>query len=358
MARQQKMSKAEWQAVSAEKVAAAQAILETEVIKLRSGEDWLNYLTFAARLHSYSPNNAQLITIQHLIAFKDGRVADPNPGFVGGFNTWKALGRQVDKGQKGYAVLAPVRYTRRTAATEDGQVRALRRDEAPAAGEVEHKRQVLGGFKVEYVFSETQTSGDALPDAPMPELLEGEAPTALGEAVMRLVEEKGFTVDPAADARELQGANGTTEWGSRHIRIRGDMDDAAMVKTMIHEAAHVILHENLPGSALSRPQKEVEAESVAFIVASAHGMPTDGYSFPYVASWAGNDPAKAIAATQARVSQAAKAILEASPALHTTGGKVPGVEQAVAAARAGREEAARQAEQATTTVAANPPLVA
>ena len=32
--------------------------------------------------------------------------------------------------------------------------------------------------------------------------------------------------------------------------------------------------------------KEVEAESVAFVVAAAHGMPTDEYTFPYVAGWA------------------------------------------------------------------------
>jgi hypothetical protein len=50
--------KEERQLAMAAKVAAAQAILEAEVIKLRSGEDWLNYLAFAAKLHAYSPNNA------------------------------------------------------------------------------------------------------------------------------------------------------------------------------------------------------------------------------------------------------------------------------------------------------------
>ena len=41
------------------------------------------------------------------------------------------------------------------------------------------------------------------------------------------------------------------------------------------------------------PLKEVEAESVAYVVASVHGMPTDEYSFPYVAGWAGEDADKA-----------------------------------------------------------------
>ena len=332
---QEKVTKEERKAAMEAKVAAAQFILETEVIKLRSGEDWLNYLTFAAKLHAYSPNNAQLITVQHARAFEEGRVADPSPGFVAGFNAWKALGRQVEKGQKGYAILAPLHYTRRTATSEDGEVRSLNRNESSSPGETEHIQQVLGGFKVEYVFSQSQTTGVALPEPPMPKLLEGEAPSGLGEAVMTLVTELGFTVETAASLTELKGANGVTDFMARSVRIREDMDDAAMVKTMIHEAAHVLLHETAPGSLLDRPRQEGEAESVAFIVAAAHGMSSGDYSFPYVAAWAGPDPAKTIAKTQARVSQAAKVILEASPAPHTTGGKVPGIEMALA--RAGSE---------------------
>jgi hypothetical protein len=82
-------------------------------------------------------------------------------------------------------------------------------------------------------------------------------------------------------------------------------------------------------------------------------MPTDGYSFPYVAGWAGDDPAKAIAQTQARVSKAAKAILEASPALIVSGGRVPGVDQALESARQQRE-AERQATETRQLIDANP----
>ena len=77
---------------------------------------------------------------------------------------------------------------------------------------------------------------------------------------------------------------------------------------------------------------------MAFVVAHAHGMATDDYSFPYVASWAsqGEDVAREIAATQRRVHEAATAILEVSPAAHETGGRVPGVEAAVEARRQAR----------------------
>ena len=56
-------------------------------------------------------------------------------------------------------------------------------------------------------------------------------------------------------------------------------------------------------------------------MARVHGMPTDDYSFPYVAAWAGQDPGKVIAKTAQRVAATAKDIIAASPAEHTHGGK-------------------------------------
>ena len=84
---------------------------------------------------------------------------------------------------------------------------------------------------------------------------------------------------------------------------------------------------------------------MAYVVASVHGMPTDNYSFPYVAGWAGEEPDKAIRETQARVNVAARAIIAESPAEHTAGSKPPGTDLAVAAARQLAAEAAtRRAE--------------
>jgi hypothetical protein len=160
----------------------------------------------------------------------------------------------------------------------------------------------------------------------------------LGAAVLEMIEAQGFHVDTVADADAIAGANGVTRWDSRMVLVRADMADAAMVKTLIHEAAHVLLHAGPPGQFLPRPLKEVEAESVAYVVASAHGMATDDYSFPYVAAWAGADGPKAIQATQARVACAARLIIEASPAPHVLGGRPPGSAQVTAAAKAHRAE--------------------
>ena len=325
------------QAQAAAKIAEAQQTLAAEVAKLTTGEDWRRFLDFQAKLHAYSPNNVMLVVAQHAQAFAKGLVPSEQPTHLGGFHTWRALGRSVDKGQHGYAILAPCRYDRRVALDPTGQSRPLANGEAPGAEERVESRRVLAGFRIEHVFDVSQTSGIPLPEPPRPTLLAGEAPPGLGAAVLEMIEERGFRVDTVADASAIQGANGQTNWGSRTVLIRADMDDAAMVKTLIHEAAHCVLHEGPPGQYLPRPLKEVEAESVAYVVASVHGMAADGYSFPYVAGWAGEEAAKAVAATQARVATAARNIIDASPAPHLAGGRPPGFEAAVAAAQSRRE---------------------
>jgi antirestriction protein ArdC len=335
----------EYRARAAAKVAAAQEVLAAEVASLVTGDDWRQFLDLQATLHDYSANNVMLIFAQHAKAYEEGRVPEPAPTYIAGFETWRVLGRSVDRGQHGYAVLAPIRSTRREARDAAGNVRALRRGDKPGVGETETKRPMLRGFTVATVFDASQTSGKQLPDPPRPRLLVGEAPFGLGRAVKELIESKGFEVDTVADASHLQGANGQTNWLAKTVMVRADMDDAAMVKTLIHEAAHVLLHLSPPARYLPRPLKEVEAESVAYVVASVHGMRTEGYSFPYVAGWAGEHADKAIRETQARVNMAAQAIIAESPAEHTVGAKPPGADLALGTLRHAEAEAFTQRSQ-------------
>lgn len=66
------------------------------------------------------------------------------------------------------------------------------------------------------------------------------------------------------------------------------MSDAQTLKTAFHETAHKLLHD--PDLAIAtvkspRNEKEVQAESVAFVVSERLGLDTSEYSFPYIASW-------------------------------------------------------------------------
>jgi len=339
----QRMSKEEWAEQSKARLAAAQETLEAEVAKLVTGDDWMRYLDFQSKLHNYSPNNIMLLAAQHAERYQAGLSPEPTPSFMAGFGTWRQLGRQVNKGEHGYAVLAPVTYMHREARDGTGESRRLAKGEEPKPGETEQKSSALHGFKIEHVFEAGQTSGAPLPEVPHPKLLEGEAPEGLGLAVMELIESAGYSVDTVPDAAAIRGANGQTNWGARSVVVRSDMTDAAMVKTLLHECGHVLLHADGAGALITRGQKEVEAESVAYVVAAAHGMGSDGYSFPYLAHWAAaDDPEQSIRhvrQAQSRVSTAAKLIIAASPAPHEQGGRLP-----AAAIQAAQAERAAEAE--------------
>ena len=319
-----------------DRVALAQARIEAAVAAIQSGADWLNYLKLQSSLHRYSAGNVWLIASQHAAAFERGLVDTPWPSYVAGFNTWKALGRSVAKAQHGYQILAPNRSAARVTTDAGGHSRTLGADEAPSADESLETRRVLKGFRIEYVFAAEQTTGVPLPEPPMPKILDGEAPDGLWDNIIGQITDRGYSVRLVPSADAIGGANGRTTWDPPLVEVRSDMDEAARTKSLIHELGHVVLHDpaTLAGKVHpTRGLKEVEAESVAFIVADSHGMATDDYTFPYVTGWAGQDGVKAVRATASRVASAAQSIIEASTANHRTGGRAPGMEAALQARR-------------------------
>ncbi|WP_324650882.1 hypothetical protein [Georgenia sp. H159] len=127
------------------------------------------------------------------------------------------------------------------------------------------------------------------------------------------------------------------------MTVRGDMDDAAQVKTLAHELGHVRLHS--PDAADARAHRgvvEVEAETVALMIGAAHGLDTSQYSVPYVTSWASSVPNKTafdvVTATAERARKTATAILDTLNTHQISNGEPPGI----AAAR--DQRAARERE--------------
>ncbi|MGH7358774.1 MAG: ImmA/IrrE family metallo-endopeptidase, partial [Acidimicrobiia bacterium] len=98
----------------------------------------------------------------------------------------------------------------------------------------------------------------------------------------------------AAGFRVVDGdcapANGRTDWTDHTVTVRPDLEPAQRAKTLAHELAHVRLHgPGGDGAVLSPPRKEVEAESVAYLVAAHVGLDSTDYTIPYVAHWSGGD---------------------------------------------------------------------
>ena len=71
------------------------------------------------------------------------------------------------------------------------------------------------------------------------------------------------------------------------IVIRAGMSERETLSTIFHEMAHADLHnpKSLEGQHLTRTTKELQAESVAYVVANHYGLDTSSYSFGYLAGW-------------------------------------------------------------------------
>jgi hypothetical protein len=349
-----------------EKLDALHQRLTESVAALVTGEDWKRALVFAARFRSRSFNNTMLIYVQHYAAFEQGRVPEPTPTYVAGFQQWRSLNRVVMKGQAGYAILAPV--TARFASANPGDAaswRRLARGERPGAGET--VRSKLVGLRPAHVWDVSQTDGAPIPETPRPTLLRGQAPEGLWDGLADQITAHGFELRLVSNAASIGGANGLTDFMTREVSVRMDMDDAAQVKTLAHELGHVMLHgpdhratgsttsmqattEATVDAAMHRGVSEVEAESVALMVAAAHGLATDDYTIPYVASWAssvpGKTPVEVVQATAERVRGTAVAILDELDTSQVGDGNPPGLDREALAA--GRGAASAQARERST----------
>ncbi|HMJ77979.1 MAG TPA: ArdC-like ssDNA-binding domain-containing protein [Iamia sp.] len=279
-------------ATRAERLAQAHDELVAAVEAMTGGEEWRRLLSVARRFHTYSVNNLLLICRQR-----------PDATRVAGYQTWQSLGRQVRRGERGLAILAPCTYARSNDGKGDDPPTASTDDQG---GEGRPSR-VLRGFKVVHVFDVSQTDGDPLPEAPVT-ILSGETPAELTDRLATLIQAEGYTFTLGPLPPGYDGANGLTDHDQRVVIVRDDLPDAQRAKTTAHELAHVLMHGTSP-----RPRRsvvEVEAESVAFLVCGSAGLPSDAYSFGYVATWAQGDTAL-IRATAERSIRCARGVLDA-----------------------------------------------
>jgi antirestriction protein ArdC len=104
--------------------------------------------------------------------------------------------------------------------------------------------------------------------------------------VAELASAQGFTIERAP----LFPANGMTSFSTKVVTVSDRLDDGAGLKTLVHELAHILLHQpDQVDYHSNRARCEVEAESTAYLVCGELGLASHGYSFPYVATWAAGD---------------------------------------------------------------------
>ena len=264
-------------------------------------DKYKEYLKFASKFTDYSARNTLLINLQR-----------PDATLVAAYGKWKQLGRQVERGQTGIEILAPVAYktnqvleTERPAVDEFGN--QLYNPDGTEKMEMVEKPMTGLAFKKVYVFDVSQTSGKELPD-PVTELT-GDIDSSRKEAVFAALK-KVTGID--IEFKDIKGgAKGYYSATNNEIVIKSGMSDAQTLKTAFHEAAHNLLHDpakEIVTNKSPRNEKEVQAESVAFMVAERFGIDTSEYSFPYIASWSDGKQLEQLKSALQEIQEAAKKI--------------------------------------------------
>ena len=238
--------------------------LEQGVSDIFQSGQYAAYLTAMSKFHHYSFGNTMLIFIQC-----------PNATHVAGYHDWRRnFGRQVKRGERGITILAPCPYRRQEEVEEAAP-------DGSSSTSIQWVQRM--GFRTVTVFDVSQTEGKPLPE--LAKKLTGDA--AQYESMVAAL--RSISPYPISIESFPGGAYGCCNFVERRILVQPDMSQTQIIKTMIHEVSHAKLHapektEELPQHK-QRFVREMEAESVAYVVCRHFGIDTSDYSFGYVAGW-------------------------------------------------------------------------
>ena len=245
--------------------------LEKGVKDVFQSDKYKQFLNVMAKFPRYSVNNTMLIMMQR-----------PDAQLCQSFTGWKQMGRYVKKGEKGISILAPAPYKieREQIKLDDKGRPVFDADGEPVKEKVE---VTIRAFKVVKTFDLAQTDGKELPMIGPNELVGSiDGYPKLLQALQE--------ISPVPVSFELidGGAKGYYNLENKSIVIQDGMSEVQTIKTLLHEMAHQKLHDKdtVPEAKdITRNGKEVEAESVAYVVCQHYGINTSDYSFSYVAGW-------------------------------------------------------------------------
>ncbi|VJD43107.1 putative conjugative transposon membrane protein [Streptococcus pneumoniae] len=234
-------------------------------------EQFKSFLDTMSKFHNYSLNNIHLLKMQN-----------PNVSQVASFNKWKTdFDRTVKKGSKALKIWVP--YQVKTSIP----VHQKELDFTPAENEMEQKEIIVTRFKLGNVFDVSQTEGKELPKA----IHELTGDVKDYEDLYRAAKAVSMDNQVPISFEEIkrESTNGYYSPDENRIVVsKGLKGQEQILKTIFHEMAHADLHRGTNaqyGDDQYRKQ-ELQAESVAYVVANHFGFDTSSYSFGYLAIWA------------------------------------------------------------------------
>ena len=238
----------------AEQIESSVNALATETDEVRKSDLFKQWLNAMATFSTYSFNNQMLIAFQR-----------PSAQRVAGYQAWRKLGRHVNKGAKGIAILAPCVYRKKTEPDNEDSNSTVKK---------------LVGFKTAWVFDLADTAGDPLPT------LTYAAADGGDELLARLEWTTEEELGICLDYEEIlePGVEGYSAGG--RIVVRTSLSPAAKAAVLLHELSHEKLHQGDKrdeAKAKSRRQRELEAEATAYVVMRHFGI--DHVASNYLATY-------------------------------------------------------------------------
>lgn len=243
--------------------------LEKGIIDTLNSSNYKDFLKLQSQFHQYSLNNQLLIYLQN-----------PAATNVAGYKTWEKFERHVKKGEKGISILAPQQYKHiKEVDKVDPKTNQTIKDPLTGLVQKEKLEVIRLSFRKVTVFDVSQTDGKELPS--ICNELKGNSLNAskLIDAI------KSISKTPIVEENILSGAKGYYSLTDDIIAIQKGLSLDQSSKTLVHEFAHSELHSTNEAKNIDRATKEVQAESVAYIVSNHFGVDTSDYSFDYIANW-------------------------------------------------------------------------
>ena len=237
--------------------------LKEGIKEFLDSDKYKDYLTKMSQLNNYSNRNLRLILAQN-----------PEARQVASFKQWKEnFGRYVKKGEKALRIFKPMTKIKK----DENNQPILDKNGNP---------ETVTFFGLVPVFDVSQTEGKEMPKAAeVKEQLTDLDYANLYRALMAIAKENDVSVRFEEMENNKHGYYSVPE--NQIVLRSNEMNKAQIIKTFLHEMAHAELHhaDNPQKENLTRSTAELQAESVAYVVASYYGIDTSEYSFNYLAGW-------------------------------------------------------------------------
>lgn len=276
--------------------------LNEGVDKIFNDDRFKEWINFSKNFHDYSFNNTMMIFVQC-----------PNATMVASKTEWAKMGRRINEENFGKGIMISRPCFNEFSDLEklnnylDRQVMEGRMTEDAANNyraifDEEGKVEILNGFKYERVYDVSMTNGKEIPKNETRETLDLslEHFNDIKSALCEISEENGVNITYAKeDDGKLSNAFGYFSPMDNVIVVRDtDYDEeprseADVIRTTAHEIAHSMLHgkEMLASGvdssdkAVSRSEKEIEAEGTALLVCEHLGFDSGANSYGYLAGY-------------------------------------------------------------------------